>query len=54
MVHDLCHPHAESLSVPRGWELRDEREPTVGSGVDLRPHAGGTADAGVQLDLIGA
>lgn len=28
MMHDLCHDHAETLSVPRGWLLRDQR-PTV-------------------------
>jgi hypothetical protein len=38
MVHDLCRQHAASVSVPRGWELRDRWS---------RPGA-------VQLDLIGA
>ncbi len=33
MVHDLCTRHADTLSVPRGWLLRDER-PTV---TDLFP-----------------
>ena len=27
MVHDLCEHHAGTVSVPRGWELRDERHP---------------------------
>ena len=27
MTHDLCDRHADSLSVPRGWLLRDRREP---------------------------
>ena len=25
MVHDLCGAHADGVSVPRGWELSDER-----------------------------
>lgn len=25
MNHDLCDRHADSLSVPRGWQLRDRR-----------------------------
>lgn len=25
MTHDLCHDHADSLSVPRGWVLQDRR-----------------------------
>lgn len=25
MTHDLCDRHADSLSVPRGWQLRDRR-----------------------------
>ena len=25
MVHDLCERHADVLSVPRGWQLRDAR-----------------------------
>jgi hypothetical protein len=25
MTHDLCSRHADTLSVPRGWVLRDER-----------------------------
>src|SRR6185312_4796648 len=25
MVHDLCDHHADTLSVPRGWVLRDQR-----------------------------
>lgn len=28
MTHDLCDRHAESLSVPRGWELDDRRSVT--------------------------
>jgi hypothetical protein len=28
MVHDLCDRHGDTLSVPRGWLLRDQR-PTV-------------------------
>lgn len=47
MVHDLCRLHAEGLSVPRGWELRDDRSPAR---VDLRD----PAPVGIQLDLIGA
>ena len=40
MVHDLCLLHADTVRVPRGWELRDGR--AVES---LR---------GGRLDLIGA
>jgi hypothetical protein len=25
MTHDLCEPHADRLSVPRGWRLDDRR-----------------------------
>jgi hypothetical protein len=25
MTHDLCGRHADGLSVPRGWQLRDRR-----------------------------
>lgn len=25
MTHDLCDRHADSLSVPRGWQLGDRR-----------------------------
>jgi hypothetical protein len=25
MTHDLCDHHADTLSVPRGWELQDRR-----------------------------
>lgn len=25
-TYDLCGRHAEALSVPRGWELKDRRE----------------------------
>lgn len=25
MDHDLCEHHADVLSVPRGWQLRDRR-----------------------------
>lgn len=26
MNHDLCERHADRLSVPRGWQLRDRRD----------------------------
>jgi len=26
MTHDLCPRHADCLSVPRGWQLRDRRD----------------------------
>jgi len=26
MTHDLCDEHAATIRVPRGWELRDERD----------------------------
>ena len=42
MVHDMCHLHADAVSVPRGWELRDERASAAGQ----PQHA--------RLDLIGA
>lgn len=29
MAYDLCHDHAEAMTVPRGWRLEDRR--------DLRP-----------------
>ena len=25
MTHDMCDRHADALSVPRGWQLRDRR-----------------------------
>ena len=39
MVHDLCDLHADTVRVPRGWELRDLR--SLGPGPS-------------SLDLIGA
>jgi len=39
MVHDLCDLHADTVRVPRGWELRDQR--SLGPGPS-------------SLDLIGA
>lgn len=36
MTHDLCEAHADRMSVPRGWQLRDRRDvlplPLFGSG----------------------
>jgi hypothetical protein len=29
-AHDLCDRHADSLSVPRGWVLHDDRENAAG------------------------
>ncbi len=29
MTHDLCPRHADNLSVPRGWMLRDRRTPVT-------------------------
>ncbi len=26
MTHDLCKLHAESIRVPKGWTLTDDRE----------------------------
>jgi hypothetical protein len=26
MIHDLCEAHADRMSVPRGWQLRDRRD----------------------------
>ena len=26
MTHDLCERHADRMSVPRGWQLRDRRD----------------------------
>ena len=26
MTHDLCGGHADRMSVPRGWQLRDRRD----------------------------
>lgn len=26
MTHDLCVEHADRMSVPRGWQLRDRRD----------------------------
>ncbi len=40
MVHDLCLLHADTVRVPRGWELRDGRA--------VESMRGG------RLDLIGA
>ncbi len=28
MTHDLCDHHADSLSVPKGWDLLDRRSVT--------------------------
>ena len=25
MAYDLCHGHAEAMTVPRGWRLEDRR-----------------------------
>jgi hypothetical protein len=30
MVHDLCAIHADTVRVPRGWDLRDERSVSPG------------------------
>lgn len=38
MQYDLCAAHADRLSVPRGWALRDER---VGTVVPIRRWAAG-------------
>ncbi len=46
MVHDLCEMHAATLSVPLGWELRDER--TLGQ------QDAADRDQESVLDLIGA
>jgi hypothetical protein len=27
MAYDLCHSHAQALTVPRGWRLDDRRVP---------------------------
>jgi hypothetical protein len=36
MVHDLCDVHADTVRVPRGWELRDQRSLAAGpSSLDL-------------------
>lgn len=35
MVHDLCSQHADGVRVPRGWELRDERDAAVAPRLDL-------------------
>ena len=51
MVHDLCALHADSLSVPRGWDLSDNRARTR-SGSCSGASAGHAASG--QLDLIGA
>lgn len=32
-LYDLCAAHADSLTVPRGWERVDERSPAPGSRV---------------------
>lgn len=32
MTHDMCEAHADRMSVPRGWQLRDRRT--------VRPHLG--------------
>lgn len=47
MVHDLCALHADRLSVPRGWDLCDDRSRTRAAS------SAGNAASG-QLDLIGA
>lgn len=28
MAYDLCHAHAQVLTVPRGWQLIDRRDPS--------------------------
>jgi len=35
MVHDLCSMHADTVGVPRGWELRDERPTGITSQLEL-------------------
>ena len=29
MAYDLCHDHAQAMTVPRGWRLEDRRDPLV-------------------------
>ncbi len=41
MVHDLCGPHADRLSVPLGWQRRDRRASAAAGD----PEASGTAGA---------
>ncbi len=45
MVHDLCALHADTVRVPRGWELRDERHGAADG------HGASIPD---RLDLVGA
>ncbi len=49
MTHDLCGRHADAVSVPRGWNLEDDRP----SHADATPTTGTDAN-GVRLRLVGA
>ena len=34
--HDLCGPHADRTTPPRGWDRRDRRVPDAPAGPGLR------------------
>lgn len=50
MVHDMCAQHADSVTAPLGWQVRDLRDPAV-----MQTHRDAEqAEVGVRFDLIGA
>lgn len=59
MVHDLCSLHADTVRVPRGWELRDTRERhgnqvTAAGSQELGADGAGAAMGQGALRLVGA
>ena len=51
---DLCHDHAERLTAPIGWSLRDERTPNHSqAALSTRPGDGDYPRMGSAPDLAG-
>lgn len=50
MVHDMCEQHADTVTAPLGWQVRDLRDPAI-----MRNDADSEAESRrVRFDLIGA
>lgn len=50
MVHDLCAEHADAVTAPLGWQIRDLRDPSARE-FDTDPEP---STLGARFDLIGA
>lgn len=50
MVHDMCAEHADAVTAPLGWQVRDLRDPSV-TEFDTESEPTGL---GARFDLIGA